>query len=150
VWSRSIIHLHGLVGPVTWTNLAQTAFAGDMRVIVKDAVRDDNAGWNIGDTVVIASTDYRASNLAPEQSEVRRRYPRRCLLPRFDDDACGLAQTRTIVAISADKKTVWLNAPLMYTHWGADGMFAGESRACELSLSTRRSMHASLIRRRCC
>ena len=98
VWPRSVLHMHGkrgnarvalcalvdghrgraltclprvgLVGPRTWTRVAATAPAGSMSVTLQEEVRDDFAGWNNGDSIVIASTDFQASGTHPDQSEV--------------------------------------------------------------------------------
>ena len=59
--------LHGLVGPVSWTNLAATAYAGSNTLTLKRAVYDGHAGWSSGDHIVIAATDFF------DHSEVRFR-----------------------------------------------------------------------------
>jgi len=67
----------------TWTKLAETAEAGVTEIEVLDA-----SGWEVGDQIVLASTDFN-----PRQAE-----------------------TRFIAAIDGDEIT--LNRPLEYMHFG--------------------------------
>jgi cell migration-inducing and hyaluronan-binding protein len=76
------LNLHGETTH-TWTQLAATAEAGSDRIEVLDA-----NGWEVGDEIVLASTDYN-----PRQAETRR-----------------------ITAIRGD--TITLNQPLEYMHFG--------------------------------
>ncbi len=66
-----------------WTKLAATAEAGSSRIEVLNA-----RGWRIGDTVVLASTDFN-----PRQAETRR-------------------------LVAVDGNTLTLDMPLQYMHFG--------------------------------
>ena len=79
---RGTLNLHGDRSH-TWTKLAETAKAGSASIQVLDA-----SGWRVGDTIVLASTDFD-----PRQAE-----------------------TRTISAISGN--TLTLDKPLTYMHFG--------------------------------
>ena len=80
--SGGTLNLHGN-RTNTWTKLASTAEAGSNTIEVLDA-----AQWQVGDEIVLASTDYD-----PRQAE-----------------------RRTIAAISGN--TITLNQPLEYMHFG--------------------------------
>jgi len=80
--SGGTLNLHGDTTH-TWTKLSATAEAGSSRIEVLDA-----SGWEVGDEIVLASTDYN-----PRQAE-----------------------TRFITAINGN--TITLNQPLDYMHFG--------------------------------
>jgi len=80
--SGGTLNLHG-VTEHTWTKLSETAEAGSDRIEVLDA-----SGWEVGDQIVLASTDYN-----PRQAE-----------------------TRHIMAIRGN--TITLDEPLEYMHFG--------------------------------
>jgi cell migration-inducing and hyaluronan-binding protein len=80
--SGGTLNLHGDTTH-TWTKLAETAEAGSDEIEVLDA-----SGWEVGDQIVLASTDFN-----PRQAE-----------------------TRFISAIRGD--TITLNQPLEYMHFG--------------------------------
>jgi cell migration-inducing and hyaluronan-binding protein len=80
--SGGTLNLHGDTTH-TWTKLAETAEAGSTRIDVLDA-----SGWEVGDQIVLASTDFN-----PRQAE-----------------------TRFITAIRGDSIT--LDEPLDYMHFG--------------------------------
>ena len=80
--SGGTLNLHGDTTH-TWTKLAETAEAGSDEIEVLDA-----SGWEVGDQIVLASTDFN-----PRQAE-----------------------TRFIAAIRGDEIT--LNRPLEYMHFG--------------------------------
>jgi hypothetical protein len=80
--SGGTLNLHGN-RTHTWTKLAATATAGSNRIEVLDA-----AQWQVGDQIVLASTDYD-----PRQAE-----------------------TRHITAVSGN--TLTLDQPLQYMHFG--------------------------------
>jgi cell migration-inducing and hyaluronan-binding protein len=80
--SGGTLNLHGDTTH-TWTKLDETAEAGSTRIEVLDA-----SGWEVGDQIVLASTDYN-----PRQAE-----------------------TRFITAIRGD--TITLDEPLEYMHFG--------------------------------
>ncbi len=81
---------YGKLRSPSWTRLAQTAKKRDSQIVLKQAVN-----WQIGDRIVIASTDYDYTQ----------------------------AEERSIVAISGS--TVTLNKPLTYEHWGAIQSYDG-------------------------
>ena len=76
------LNLHGDTTH-TWSKLAETAEAGSTQIEVLDA-----SGWEVGDQIVLASTDYN-----PRQAE-----------------------TRFITAVRGD--TITLDQPLEYMHFG--------------------------------
>jgi cell migration-inducing and hyaluronan-binding protein len=80
--SGGTLNLHGDTTH-TWTKLAETAAAGATEIELLDA-----SGWEVGDQIVLASTDYN-----PRQAE-----------------------TRFITAIRGD--TLTLDEPLDYMHFG--------------------------------
>jgi cell surface hyaluronidase len=64
-----VLALHGAaIGP-SWTRLTSHARAGDTIVSVEDAT-----GWAVGDTVVVASTDFEGWEGPPGSLEARDRY----------------------------------------------------------------------------
>nr|XP_034372677.1 fibrocystin-L [Arvicanthis niloticus] len=81
------LDLHGLPIPVVWTHLAHTANAGEWTLTVLEAVT-----WKAGDSIVIASTGHRHSQVENEK--------------------------RTIASVSADGTHITLTKPLNYTHLG--------------------------------
>jgi hypothetical protein len=78
------ISMYGKPRQYTWTVLSVTANIGDTNITVKD-----NVDWNVGEQIVIASTDFDH-----HQSE-----------------------QRTIVSINGT--TIFLNATLLYMHYSA-------------------------------
>lgn len=64
VMMGGIVDIHGAVGKISWTRLAQTASAGKKRLVLQVA-----PGWRPGDRIVIASTDFDM-NQAEEKSIV--------------------------------------------------------------------------------
>jgi cell surface hyaluronidase len=84
------LELHGMPH-VSWTRLAATAWQGATQILL-----DKPVDWNVGDRIVLASTDYD-----PLQAE-----------------------EVTISAISGT--TITLNKPLQYMHWGQLQTFAGQ------------------------
>lgn len=83
--------VHGANTDLTWTRLAATAPRDTKRLRLKAAV-----DWQVGDTIVIASTSYDPTE----------------------------AETHTIAAISANKKVLTLADKLEYKHYGAHHEFA--------------------------
>jgi hypothetical protein len=80
------LDLHGKSTGVTWTYLAATAAAQSTQIKLTDSVGQ----WPIGGKIVIATTGDKFSQ--------------------------GESEMRTIVAISADGKTLTLNSPLSFEH----------------------------------
>ncbi|XP_039709652.1 fibrocystin-L isoform X1 [Pteropus medius] len=62
---EGILDLHGLPVPVIWTRLAHTAWAGEMTLILQEAVT-----WKPGDKIVIASTGHRHSQQENEKRTI--------------------------------------------------------------------------------
>jgi hypothetical protein len=77
------LNLHGDRGTNSWTKLARTAKAGSARIEVLNAT-----GWRKGDVIVLASTDFDATQ----------------------------AEKRTIAAIAGN--VITLDQPLKYMHFG--------------------------------
>lgn len=69
----------------SWTQLDGTAEAGATQLTLADAT-----GWQVGDRIAIASTDF-----SPDQAE-----------------------ERTVIAVSEDGRTITLDQPLEYMHYG--------------------------------
>jgi hypothetical protein len=86
------INIHGAVKSPTWTRLAAEPRAGDITLVLSQAV----TGWNAGDQLVV-----------PDSREA----------PLRDNDA--QVERRTIQSISSDGHTITLSAPLTYAHPGA-------------------------------
>ncbi|XP_021369085.1 fibrocystin-L-like isoform X2 [Mizuhopecten yessoensis] len=86
------LDLHGKPTLITWTMLAETAAADTDSINLEKAV-----DWNIGDTIVIATTGNSKSQIETEQ--------------------------KTIKDISDDKRTLTLDSNLKYTHSGVTKTF---------------------------
>jgi len=84
--NAGVISLHGKAGKQGFQLLQATANPGNVEIRVEDA-----SGWEIGDEIVIAPTNYNPNE----------------------------AEERSITGISADRKRVTLNAGLSYKHWGS-------------------------------
>ncbi|SFB94508.1 Por secretion system C-terminal sorting domain-containing protein [Algibacter lectus] len=87
VMSGARLELHGIVKK-TWTQLNVTASSGVTSITLKETI-----DWEIGDEIVIASTDFD-----PHQAE-----------------------KRTITSVSGT--TIGLNTPLTYMHWGVEQIY---------------------------
>ncbi|MDN3664004.1 G8 domain-containing protein [Algibacter miyuki] len=87
VMSGARLELHGIVKK-TWTQLNATASSGVTSITLKETM-----DWEIGDEIVIASTDFD-----PHQAE-----------------------KRTITSVSGT--TIGLNTPLTYMHWGVEQIY---------------------------
>jgi len=92
------LELYGDPDGVAWTRLAGTATAGASSITV-----DDASGWEVGDAIVIASTDYYA--YAGSDGE---RYDRQ-------------VEERTIAALAGN--VITLDEPLEYMHYGETQTF---------------------------
>nr|XP_026692211.1 fibrocystin-L-like isoform X4 [Ciona intestinalis] len=79
------LDLHGKHIPITWTHLSQTSSVGSTTLNLDDAVT-----WNVGDTIVVATTGHRHSQKETE--------------------------TFKITNISANKKVLTVEPPLKYEH----------------------------------
>ncbi|KAI8520672.1 Fibrocystin-L [Branchiostoma belcheri] len=92
------LELHGRPTPVTWSRLSETAAAGATTLTLKDGVN-----WNVGDSIVIATTGDRHSQGQNEKREIR--------------------------AISEDGRTLTLTEGVEYEHLAATSTFTagGES-----------------------
>jgi len=90
VGSGGVLDLHGAKGlSSAWTQLADTAQAGSDTISLVDGVAGVAGGWSVGDTVLLATTDWDPT----------------------------LMEERTIRAVQ-DTHTVRLNAPLTWQHYG--------------------------------
>jgi cell migration-inducing and hyaluronan-binding protein len=112
--------MHGQVSGPMWTRLAQTAWNNTNTIVLQEAVQ-----WKPGDVIIIATTDYHYmysySTKVPIPSSIswlkgRGNFPEQ-------------TEERRVKSVSG--KTVVLDAPLNYTHWGE-----GFERA-EVGLLTR-------------
>ena len=83
---KGSLQLHGKPVNNTWTHLAHTAKPNDINITVVDDVTD----WEVGDEIIIASTNHRHS--------------------------MGENEKMVIAAISTDGKTITLKDPVQYTH----------------------------------
>jgi len=96
VGSGGVLELHGSKGRssvLSWTQLSQTALAGSSIISLADNVGSTSASdyksWQVGDHLVIASTDFN-----PLQTE------------------------EVVIQSIIDSKTIQLTAPLQYMHFG--------------------------------
>lgn len=96
------LELYGDPGGATWTRLDGTAEAGASSITV-----DDATGWQVGDAIVIASTDYFA--YAGDDGE---RYDRQ-------------VEERSIASISGN--VITLDEPLEYMHYGQNQTFGADA-----------------------
>eukprot|EP00029_Vermamoeba_vermiformis_P008039 TRINITY_DN3653_c0_g1_i1.p1 TRINITY_DN3653_c0_g1~~TRINITY_DN3653_c0_g1_i1.p1 ORF type:complete len:1168 (-),score=259.25 TRINITY_DN3653_c0_g1_i1:226-3597(-) len=87
VYPGTQLDIHGSVRKPTWTRLGETAVKGSDRITLLEPVE-----WQIGDEIVIASTDFEYSD--------RQQHERRTIT---DKPAINV---------------VVLNEPLEYNHWG--------------------------------
>jgi hypothetical protein len=88
------IDVHGAQYFPTWTRLALTAAAGDTRLFIQDLVN-----WQVGQTIVITSTELKDSRDWHANEE--------CII---------VSVFRT--TLGADISAVYVAAPLRYTHYG--------------------------------
>ena len=89
---NSTLDMHGKVRDVTWTSLAETAYAGSDSITLMEDV-----DWQVGETIVIASTD-----LGIEDNEIKGEGDR--------------SEVRVITSISG--RQLFLNETLEYEHYG--------------------------------
>lgn len=78
-----ILEMHGEKPLLTWTRLAKTCIKGDQQIILLE-----NAGWKVGQTIVIATTSYKTDE----------------------------SEQRIIISVTPDGKTLFLDRPLDHTH----------------------------------
>lgn len=97
---HSFLDMHGIPRSVTWTSLETTAAVGDTSITLQEA-----ADWNVGEEIVIASTD-----LGIEDNEIAGEGDR--------------SEVRVITAISGT--TVSFAEPLLYEHY-ADVDYYGDN-----------------------
>ena len=90
---KGSLELHGMPVVNTWTRLAATANAGDLTITVIDDVSD----WNVGDEIVIPTTNHRHS--------------------------MGENELLVIASIGVDGKTITLEEPLEYKHISIEQTF---------------------------
>jgi hypothetical protein len=87
VYPGSQLDIHGSVHKPTWTRLGQTVVKGSDRITLLEPV-----DWQIGDEIIIASTDFEYSD--------RHQHERRTITEK------------------PSSNVVVLNEPLDFTHWG--------------------------------
>jgi hypothetical protein len=81
--------LHGALSTPSWTRLSATAQIGASTITLQDSVN-----WQVGDKIVIATTDYPAYyDVVPDQNEYK-----------------------TVAGVSGN--VVTLDSPLSFMHWG--------------------------------
>lgn len=98
------IELHGIVDGPSWTRLMQHTAVGDTVIQVEDA-----RGWQVGDRIVLASTDFEMFEGGNHQGDHRRRDSQ--------------VEERTITAVA--DKTLTLDRPLSHPRVGQTEMIAG-------------------------
>ncbi len=84
-----VIELYGDMTGASWTRLERSANAGDSSITVRDAT-----GWQPGDRIVVASTDFAG----------------------YDEGGDEQVEERTVTAVAGDVLT--LDSPLDYFHQG--------------------------------
>lgn len=87
---QGLLDWYGTPPSPTWTSVSATVLPNATTITVKDTITN----WKVGDSIVLASTDY------------------------YQD----LTESFTISAISG--KTITLNKKVQYLHWGANNEFA--------------------------
>ncbi|OJJ23479.1 hypothetical protein BKI52_03700 [marine bacterium AO1-C] len=92
------VELHGKP-KLSWTQLGSTAYVGRTYITLKEPV-----DWEVGDRIVIASTDFDMNH----------------------------AEERVISSISSNKRTVYFTDPLDYKHYGSLQTYSGNSRTWTL------------------
>ncbi|XP_033757813.1 fibrocystin-L-like [Pecten maximus] len=98
------LDLHGIPTPITWTKLSETASAGSNVIKLAQAVN-----WNVGDTIVIATTGDFKSQSQNEQ--------------------------KTITNIAGDKKTLTLDSNLANDHIAVTESFGTSGNAATLTFA---------------
>ncbi|CAG5089689.1 Oidioi.mRNA.OKI2018_I69.PAR.g12308.t1.cds [Oikopleura dioica] len=100
------VDMHGC-DVITWTQLAQTANAGDNVIKLEADIRQGAAGgWHVGDHIVVATTGPRLTMTQSEHVE--------------------------IAAISADGTEITLNRTLNYMHLGVESFWEGANGQVKL------------------
>jgi len=110
----SVIMYGATQGPM-WTFLNTNAYNGTRQIVLGDAVQ-----WSVGNQIVVASTDFsevlssklKYNTTSPEYRTVTMN----TMTGSFP--VPEQSENFTIRAISSDKKTLTLDRPLLYTHWG--------------------------------
>jgi len=104
ILSNATLQLYGSLRHPMWTDLSETATQGSTTIKVRNSTQ-----WQIGDKLVIASTDFgevRDYRYLSAPSWIRG-----VMFPDQNEE-------RTIVQV-VDSKTFVLNQPLNYTHWAS-------------------------------
>jgi len=112
VWG-GVVQMYGYTAGPSWTRLASTAQNGSTTLVLQEPVQ-----WRSNDVILIASTDFSEVTASGSMSGGSV----------FADQH----EKRTIASISPDGKTIQLNAPLSWKHWG-QGI-----ESAEVGLLTRR------------
>ena len=106
------LEMHGVHRPVTWTDLKTTAEEGATEITLND-VTGDPLDWQVGEEIVIASTDFNGRN----------------------------AEQRTIASISNTdtNPVITFTEPLLHKHYAGEPEFGGEKieMRAEVGLLTR-------------
>ncbi|PRP84766.1 hypothetical protein PROFUN_07420, partial [Planoprotostelium fungivorum] len=110
-----VIQMFGFTSGPSWTRLASNALQGSRSVQLQQPV-----SWTVGDSILIASTDFSEVMGPSDPIQMKGNV--------FPDQH----ETRKIISLSSDKKTITLDSPLTFNHWGQ-----GIERA-EVGLLTKR------------
>lgn len=118
--SGGAIDVHGLSPQPAWTRLSKHAVQNETTITLRQSVN-----WNVGDEIIIASTDYPGvylgerstsdpATFTPPAPNAWGNVP----MP-FDQN-----ERRKILSISGDRRTITLDAALNFTHYGLADMSA--------------------------
>ncbi|PRP74389.1 DNA ligase 4-like [Planoprotostelium fungivorum] len=118
------VQMYGRVNGPTWTFLSSTAVNGSSLLNLRDAVQ-----WAVNDRIVIASTDF--SEVFPGRGKYNTtnaggQSPMGTMTSGGSNTYSFPEQSEefTILAVKNGGRTILLNRPLNYTHWGQGYMRA--------------------------
>ena len=120
--SGSIVQIFGKIDGPSWTEIVKNATKGSNQLVLRDSV-----DWRVGDSIVIASTDYGEVYDYRTQKETSLNWAIGEPFPNQNEE-------RKIVQLLNGNKTIVLDYPLNYTHFASDN---GKIRA-EVGLLSRR------------
>ncbi|EFC45237.1 hypothetical protein NAEGRDRAFT_66848 [Naegleria gruberi] len=118
--SGSIVQIFGKIDGPSWTEIVKNATKGSNQLVLRDSV-----AWKVGDSIVIASTDYGEVYDYRTQKETSLNWAIGEPFPNQNEE-------RKIVQLLNGNKTIVLDVPLNYTHFASDN---GKIRAEDLIMN---------------